>query len=371
MGEPVFLCQAVIAYQEDHVETLGFGIIGLHNHYHAYPMGDYLHRGIPGGRLVAVSDERRRYADEFARRYGAEAASTDYRAVLDRRDIDVVIITSYTSAHATHCVAAAEAGKHVLLDKPIATSIDDATRIIAACRANRVKLMMAYLLRFTPAYQKAKELIDAGVIGRPTSAFYSIRVPVAFIRDAPDVVEQGWYVDPAKGGGGGFIDHGVHFTDALRWFFNSDAESVFGKIGNLTYTNLPVEDYGVCTISFKGGQIGTVESTWHAADWYAPLSSPDHCSISGTEGEIELHYQKSPQLEVAARVAPFNNGRIYYDWSGEERDVITYRRVVEHMIDCVANDREPSVTGEDGRAALEIILAAYRSAHEGREIRVG
>ncbi len=194
------------------METLGIGFIGLHNHYHAYPMGDYLQRGLPGTRLVAVSDERQHYAEEFAQRYGAEAAYRDYRAVLDRRDVDVVVVTSYTSAHAEHCIASARAGKHILLDKPIATTLEDAARIIEAARKHGVKLMMAYLLRFIPAYQRAKVLIEEGIIGRPTSAFYSIRIPVGFIRDAPGAAEQGWYIDPMKGGGGGFIDHGVHFA---------------------------------------------------------------------------------------------------------------------------------------------------------------
>jgi predicted dehydrogenase len=352
------------------MKTLGIGFIGLHNHYHAYPMGDYLQRGIAGARLVAVADERGSYAENFAQRYGAEAAYQDYRALLERRDVDIVVVTSYTSAHAEHCIAAAQAGKHILLDKPIATSMEDANRIVEVAHKYGVKLMMAYLLRFLPVYQRAKELIQAGVIGRPTSAFYSIRVPLDFIRDAPDVQEQGWYADPLKNGGGGFIDHGAHFADALRWLFDSDATLVYGKIGNLTNMELPVEDYGICTASFAKGQIGTIESTWHAAEWYAPLASPDHCSISGTEGEIELHYQKSPQMEVASRLAPYT-GRTYYDWTGEERSDICYKRIVEHMVECVLEDREPSVGGEDGRAALEIILAAYRSAREGREIALG
>src|SRR5437764_1404241 len=82
---------------------------------------------------------------------------------------------------------------------------------------------MANLLRYIPAYQKAKELVEQGVVGKLTSAFYSIRIPATFIKDAPDVDYQGWYTDPIKGGGGGFIDHGVHFTDWLRWFFECDA----------------------------------------------------------------------------------------------------------------------------------------------------
>ncbi|HEY3993754.1 MAG TPA: Gfo/Idh/MocA family oxidoreductase [Ktedonobacteraceae bacterium] len=349
------------------MKTLGIGAIGLHNHYHAYPMANYLQQGIEGARLVAVADERENYAEEFAKRYGAEASYKEYKALLERPDIDIVIITSYTSAHAEHCIAAAQAGKHILLDKPIATTMKDATRIVEAAHTYGVKLMMAYLLRFLPAYQRAKALIQEGVIGKPTSAFYSIRIPVDFIRDAPDAQDQGWYADPVKSGGGGFLDHGAHFADALRWFFDSDATSVYGKMGNLTYKDLPVEDYGICTASFADGQIGTIESSWHAAEWYGPMTSPDRCTISGTEGEIELHYQKSPQMEVASRLAPYT-GRTYYDWVGEERSDICYKRIVEHMVQCVLEDKQPDVTGEDGRAALDLILAAYRSAREKREI---
>jgi predicted dehydrogenase len=352
------------------MKTLGIGVIGLHNHYHAYPMAHYLQQGIEGARLVAVADERENYAEEFARRYGAQASYKEYKVLLERPDIDVVIVTSYTSAHAEHCIAAALAGKHILLDKPIATTMEDANRIVEAAHKYGVKLMMAYLLRFLPAYQRAKTLLQEGVIGKPTSAFYSIRIPVDFIRDAPDAQGQGWYADPIKGGGGGFLDHGAHFADALRWFFDSNAISVYGKIGNLTYKNLPVEDYGICTASFADGQIGTIESSWHAAEWYGPMTSPDRCTISGTEGEIELHYQKSPQMEVASRIAPYT-GRTYYDWVGEERSDICYKSIVEHMVKCVLEDRQPDVTGEDGRAALDLILAAYRSAREGREITLG
>ncbi len=344
------------------MDTVRFGVIGLHNHYHAYPMGEYLQNGIPNAKLVAVADERERYARGFADAYGAKAHYTDYRDLLDRPDIDAVIVTSYTSAHAEHVEACAQAGKHVLLDKPIATSMEDASRIVEVTKKHDIKLMMAYLLRFLPAYQKAKELIDEGIIGAPVSAFYSIRVPLGFIVEAPDAATQGWYTDPAKGGGGGFIDHGVHFTDFFRWIFKSEANNVFARIGNLTYKDVPVEDYGIAIITLESGAICTVESTWHAAEWYGPLASPDRCTVTGTEGEIEFHYQKSPQIEVAGNRPPYD-GRVYLDWKGEDRYEACYRANIEEFVRCILEDTPPVPDARDGLRALEMVLAGYRS-HE-------
>ncbi len=342
------------------METVRLGIIGLHNHYHAYPMADYLQRGISNARLVAVADERSDYAQTFARRYGAEAAYLDYRELLDRNDIAAVIITSYTAAHAEQVEASAASGRHILLDKPIATSLGNARQIVAATKQHQVKLLMAYLLRYLPAYRKAKELVEQGVIGRLTSAFYSIRIPATFIKDAPDVNYRGWYADPQKGGGGGFIDHGVHFTDWFRWFFESDAVDATGRMASLKYTDLPVEDYGIATYRLQSGAIVTVESTWHTAEWYGPMASPDRCTLTGTEGEIEFHYQKSPQIEVASTREPYR-GRTYFDWVGEERSDICYRNMLVDFVDAILNDRDPVPNAVDGLKALEMILAAYEA----------
>jgi len=260
------------------MSDLGIGIIGLHNHYHAFPMADYLRKGMPGLRLVAVSDERADVGEAFAREYCGGNYHADYHDLLNRSDIDAVIVTSYTSIHAVQVEAAADAGKAVLLDKPIATNLEDAARIVAAGR--RVKVMMAYLLRFLPIYRKAWEILQEGAVGKLVSGFYSIRIPADFIKDSPNATTQGWYSDVAKSGGGGFIDHGVHFTDFFRWFFASDAEDVVARMANLTYRQLPVEDYGIATYRLKSGAIATVESTWHAAEWYGPMASPDRCTLT-------------------------------------------------------------------------------------------
>src|SRR5262249_43098998 len=134
------------------LSDLRIGIVGLHNHYHAYPFADYLRRGIDGLRLVGVADERTDLAKEFAATYCDGDWTGDYAELIRRDDVDAVIITSYTSAHADHVELAAAAGKHVLLDKPIATTMADARRIVEA--SGQVKIMMAYLLRYLPAYRR-------------------------------------------------------------------------------------------------------------------------------------------------------------------------------------------------------------------------
>jgi predicted dehydrogenase len=344
--------------------AIRIGIVGLHNHYHAYPFAMELVRGVPGLELVGVADERAPLAEDFAREHGCDW-TTDYAELINRADVDAVIITSYTSAHADHVELAAAAGKPILLDKPIATTMTDADRIVAA--GSKVKIMLAYLLRFLPAYLEVRDAVKKGAVGDLVSGFYSIRFPVGAITDAPGVTEQGWYTDPIRGGGGGFLDHGVHFTDFFRWFFESEPATVTAHIGSLTYKDLGVEDYGIATYTLANGAIVTVESTWHAPAYFAPLNSPDHASLSGTKGEIELHYQKSPQTEIQGTEEPWL-GRRYIDFTGDDRYEACYRNLLIAFEESIRLDREPVPNAVDGRVALEMILAAYASHETGQRV---
>lgn len=347
------------------MKPLRVGLVGLHNHYHAIPFADQLQRGIEGLELVAVSDER----EELVRTFGDERLggdwTTDSMALIARDDIDAVIITSYTSAHADQVEQAARYGKHVLLDKPISTTLADADRIVAASK--KVKVMLAYLLRFLPAYREAQKALAAGAIGKPVSGLYSIRVPAEFIKDHPGADHMGWYIDPIKGGGGGFLDHGVHFTDFFRWFFASDPVSVVSTIGNLTYPEIGTDDYGIATYTLASGAMVTVESTWHAGGWFAPLTSPDRATVNGTRGEIELHYQKSPQIEIQGIDDPWRQRR-YVDYTGDERYEDCYRNLLIEFHDVIREDRAPVPSAADGRAALEMVLAAYEANNTGKRV---
>jgi predicted dehydrogenase len=347
------------------MRALRIGLVGLHNHYHAIPFADELLKGIEGLELVAVSDERESLVSQFGNERLKGDWTSDSEALIKRPDIDAVIITSYTSAHADQVELAAAHGKHVLLDKPISTTLRDADRIVEA--SEKVKVMMAYLLRFIPTYREAYAAMKQGAIGTPVSGFYSIRVPAEFIKDHPGADHLGWYADPIKGGGGGFLDHGVHFTDFFRWFFESDPVSVTATIGNLTYPHLKTDDYGIAVYTLKSGAIVTVESTWHAAGWFAPLTSPDRATVNGTRGEIELHYQKSPQLEIQGLDSPWVQRR-YVDYTGPQRYEVCYRDLLIEFRDVIREDRQASPSAADGRAALEMVLAAYESNRTGSRV---
>jgi predicted dehydrogenase len=153
----------------------------------------------------------------------------------------------------------------------------------------------------------------------------------------------------------------------MRFLLGSEPVSVIGKVAKLSDYNIEVDDYGVCVITTNSGQIVTIESTWHAAKWYAPLTSQEECLIVGTKGEIHIHYQKSPQLEVSGNGIA---GRAYYDWLDEERYEVCYRDLLLEFADSIREGREPSVTGTDGRIALSVIEAAYRSSKTGAEIKL-
>ena len=345
--------------------VIRLGIIGLHNHYHIYPMAAYLSRGLPGLQLVSVYDERKDLAEEFCRTYGVDERFDSREALLQHSAVDAVLVMSDTGSHHADVLACVRHHKHVLLDKPIAISTQQAAEMVAAAQQEGVLFMMAYLIRYLPAYRKAKEIIKDGRIGRPLTMKIGIRCPLNFIRDNPKADYPGWYVDPKRGGAGGFLDHGIHYADTLRFLLESEPVNVFGKVAKLTDHEIAVDDYGVCIVTTDQGQIITIESTWHAPGWYAPLTSQEECLIVGTKGEIHIHYQRSPQLEISGDGTV---GREYFDWLGEDRYEVCYRDVLLDFGESIRFGTTSSATGVDGYRALRTIESAYQSSELGRAI---
>jgi predicted dehydrogenase len=347
--------------------AIRLGVLGLHNHYHIYPMAEYLHRGIDGVALVAVFDERKELAEDFAKAYQVPNVHGSREDLLNQPGLDAVLVMSYTASHYDDVLACVKRGKHILVDKPIAINSREALEMVQAAEEAKVVFMMAYLIRYLPAYQKAKNLIQSGVIGRPLTLKISIRCPLGFIRDNPQATSPGWYTDPSRGGAGGFLDHGIHYADAMRFLLGTEAVKVFGKVCRVTDHPIKVDDYGVCVVTTDSGQIVTIESTWHAPQWYAPLTSQEECLVVGTEGELHIHYQKSPQLEVSGKGIV---GRDYYDWLGEERYEVCYRDILIDFAAVIRGVHQAPVTGRDGQLALAVIEGAYLSSQTGREIEL-
>jgi predicted dehydrogenase len=346
---------------------LRLGVLGLHNHYHAFPMADYVHRGVEGVEIVSIYDERQEYAAGYARQYGIATVARSRDELLADPAIGGVLVMSHTAAHHDDVIACAKAGKHVLLDKPISLTVAEARRMVDAASAAGIVFMLAYHIRFLPAYQKARALIEDGIIGRPLTMKISIRCPLQYVTETPTSKEPGWYIDPALAGGGGFLDHAVHYSDAMRYLLGSEGIRVFGKVAKLTDHKIDLDDYGICVVTTDRGELVTIESTWHAADWYSPMASPEDCLIVGTKGEIHVHHLTSPQLEVSGRGIA---GRQYFDWKGDDRQMIAYRNILIDFVRAIETGTSPGADGADGLKALAVIEAAYRSSDAGREVEV-
>lgn len=341
------------------------GIIGLHNHYHANPMAAMCRDGLVDARIVAVHDPRPGLASGFADEYLIPTIHESRESLLASDDVDAVLVMSDTASHVEDVLAAAAHGKHVLIDKPLALTTDECDRIIAATNRAGTEVAVAFHIRFAPVYLRARQLIDDGIIGTPLSMRMAIRVPLEYVKNSPTENEPGWYADPARSGGGGFLDHGVHYVDAMRFLLGSEAASVTAVVGNLASPDLPVDDYGVCIITTDRAQVVTIESTWHAPGWYAPESSPEECHIVGTRGEIVVRYHGEPQLEYSAVGI---HGRQVETWQGDDRGAIAYRRIVEEFVEIVRGGATPQASAADGREATRVIEAAYAAARTGTSI---
>ncbi len=321
---------------------LGVGIIGagFMGRLHAKTL-----RAIRGARLVAVADALRETAVQAASEYGVESCRS--AADLVRRDdVDCVIIATNDEAHVEPVAAAASAGKHILLEKPIATTLPDADEIIRLCQAARVKLMIGFVVRFDPRYARAKEAVAAGEIGEVESVF---------CRRTNLVTSQ----ERLKGRVSVLSFLGVHDFDIMRWIVGSEVRRVHTEaVWNLHRKHgYDVEDTTWTLLRFHNGVIGTLETGWIVPAAF-PTRADFKLEITGTRGMIQYDLTKQELVftKEDGHYAERFNPMLQYE--------------LEHFLDCVRADTVPLVTGADGRAALEISLAAQRSAKEERIVEL-
>lgn len=313
------------------------GIISF-AHMHAYSYAQAL-KSIEGVELAGIADDNaesgRRFAEEFETAYVG-----DYQELL-KSDIDAVIVTSENAKHCGHVVAAAKAGKHVLCEKPLATTAKDGQAMIDACRDNGVLLQTAFPVRFHPAVIRAKQLIDEGKIGR-----------VLAIKGTNHGQNPGgWFVDPALSGGGAVFDHTVHVVDLMRWYMSSEVKEVYAEAGNLI-SETPIDDCGIISLEFENGVFASLDCSWSRNKSF-PTWGDVTMEIIGTAGTISLD-----ALNQKMNLYSDEQGHKYKYW-GDNMDL----GLVADFIGSVrSGKKQASITGEDGLRAVEVALAAYRAA---------
>jgi len=349
-------------------DRIGIGIIGLDHWYWALGCA-YAIALIPEARLVAVADRDEAWARGVAQVYGAEHSYRDYQELLAHPEVDAVLITTTTAMQDEVAVACAQAGKHILIGKPVSRTLRGADAILQAVQDNGVR-MMALAAGPRPG-DPIKALIDEGAIGRPYAVYDSIRA-IPPLR-APGVREPGWFADPHQAAGGAFIDHAIYAIGVLRKYFDSEVASVYAEMAKFVFTDWEVEDYGIAFIRFQNGAIATVESTFGGT-----IQTESAMVVTGTDGEIE---QKGGQLSVLGKNPPYQiphivqflpQNKVYKTF--EELSVpeppyaAGYRPVIEDFIERVTTGQEFVNTGEDARAGLEACLAAYQSVATGAPV---
>lgn len=300
------------------------------------------------GRVVVTCDSDAENARRRAQEIGAEAVF-DYREALARDDVEAVDLCLPHDLHEPVACAAAAAGKHVLVEKPIARSLAEADRMIAACAEAGVHLMVAHCQRFSADRQTAKRLVDEGAIGR----VYMMRTDHNQWVDYP---AGHWINDPEKLGGGGIAGSGVHHLDILRWFCGA-VTRVSAGMSRSALTPRAAEDAGVVLLEHAGGAVSELTLCWSAQrfPWYESFW------IYGTEGVIHnvsgLHlFRGKPREGVFERVAT------------DHDDAGGFREEIRHFLTCVRTGERPRMPGEEARAALELVMAAYQSAERGEKV---
>lgn len=344
------------------MKRVNVGIVGVGAVAKPHAMG-YLE--IPKkAKIVATVAAHESSAREKAAEWGAETWLTDYNKLLKMDNVDAVDICVPHYLHADMAIAAAEAGKDILLEKPIATTLKDADRIISASRKAGVKLMIAENVRFVPAHRLAKRLIESELIGR----VFLTRSHQGGSEIKRMMDPKSWKGTPDKCGGGVLIDSGVHRLELFRWLLG-EVDSVYAWIAKqVVKLKEKCEDNALVLLKFKGGAIGQLDTSWS-------IISPWNESIDlyGTEGTMLIDFSWGRPIRLYSKKLKETNESWLYpmvEHSPSGWWVDSVKREVRSFIDCILEDKEPEVGGEDGRATLEIALAAYKSAKTGRIIKL-
>jgi predicted dehydrogenase len=323
-------------------------------------------KSLENGELVAVMDVDRERAESFREKAGAKRVYTDVDRFLLDEELDAVMLLSPPNCHAEQAVKAARAGKHVYCEKPMAPTVAEADRIIAACRDNHVKLQVAFMKRFNRTFQMVKRVLEEGRIGD----LFEMR---AVWDNARPGVSSANYRFQLASGGGFLQEDGSHPLDVCRWWMGDVAE-VSAEVLIVDPQRVENDDVGMVMMKHASGALSSLHITTRTH-----RRGEESYEVFGTKGTllVRWHYHSTKSIEPGI-VQLFEGARKTTDltlptsWNTAEEMAANWQYLNElrHFCDCIQSDKQPSVTGEDGRAVVEILNAAYLSAWKGIKVRL-
>lgn len=339
------------------MERIGCAVIG------AGVMGELharIYAGSPGTELIGVCDLNKSRAQEIARAYGARIYETDYKKLLERTDVKVVSVVTPDFAHTEIARDSAKAGKHILVEKPLATLVNECEEIITVAKKNKVKLMVDFHNRWNPPFYLARQAIEKGEIGTPIYAYFrlndTIYVPTRMLSWASRSTVA-WFI-------------GSHCLDTLCWLMGDEVHRVFAisRSRVLSSKGVKTPDFYQTTLEFRNGVTAVVENCW-----ILPDSSPSiidlKCEVVGSNGALYIdtshHRVFQKYTETAASYPDILACPEIY---GRPMGFVT--ESIRHFVDCVREDREPLVSGEDGLRVTRIIVAMEESVRKGQPVEI-
>ncbi len=314
--------------------------------------------------VVAVASPTPGHAQQFANNHHIPCHFTDYRELLAMPEITLVVIGIPNDLHCEVVLAAAKAGKHIVIEKPLCLNLAEADQMIEATRRANVKLMYAEELCFAPKYVRLKQLLDSGALGQPTLLKQSEK------HDGPHAAH---FWDVNRSGGGVAMDMGCHAIEFFRWLIGRPPiKSVYAQLNTQVHHNKTRgDDNAILILEFANGILGMAEVSWTKLG-----GMDDRAEVHGSKGVAYADLLHGNAIETysldgydyAVEKAGSTRGWSFTIY--EEAYNYGFHQEMAHFIDCVQNDKQPLVTGEDGRVVLEVLFAAYESARTGRKVEL-
>lgn len=330
---------------------LGIGVIGLGRMGSVY--GRYI-AGLTDARLVGVADSNAPALEAFTAQFSGVKGYVDYHDLLANPEVNAVVVVTPTSTHRDVVIAAAEANKAIFCEKPTALTLQATDEMLDAVSKAGVEFQVGFMRRFDKACLRAKQQIDAGVIGDVVMVRSIGRDPFRTSLE---------FANPAMSGGL-VVDMGIHDFDLLRWYTGDEIDRVYTEVASLVYPELQTVgdvDNAMISVRFEHGALGNVEVSRTAAYGY-----DIQCNIVGSKGSLQIGYLQETAVLLLNREGAHHDVVPYF----QERFGPAYTAQIASFVECLRDNKPFAVTPKDARAALQAALAATKSHQEGRPVKV-
>jgi predicted dehydrogenase len=340
------------------IGIIGCGKIAQVRHIPEYAENDNV-------QLVGYFDVNHARAKDLGKKYGGKAY-TSVQALLSEKDIDAVSVCTANTTHAEITIAALKAGKHVLCEKPMATSLQDCEAMVNTAKSTGRFLMLGHNQRLAKAHMKAKELIESGLIGD------IITFRTTFGHGGPETwsIDPGlnvWIFDKNKAALGVMADLGVHKTDLIHFLTGQTVVETTARLQTLDKRDangalIGVDDNAMCIYRMSGGAVGTMTVSW---TFYG--AEDNSTILYGTKGIMRIYDDPAYSIQVSTRTGE----NILYEIDKiQTNDKQTNSGVIDTFIDCLINKREPEISGEEALKTMRVVFASIESSKTGRTVVV-